>query len=269
MAASLDKILNDDDSKTLIENIKNDFSSEKLGKLIDSIVEKAKGEDKEKEFSTDEIDELLGSTIGEDYIKKMVNKRIEQLIKGEETPVVELTEVEELRKKSNEYLNLARSTQAEFDNYRKRTIRENENFRKISTISLIERLLPVADSLDNAIEKDSEIGEKAIEGFKKIRKLLTGILTKEGLELIESVGEEFNPEFHEAILQVESDEYEVETVVEELRKGYKIGDRVVRAPMVKVAVPPAPPVVEEVITEDVQENQEEKVEETPEVKEEK
>ena len=240
IAASEDKNIGDEEVESIVSRLKDDFSDEKIEKLINDVVEKAKEDSGKEEISSKEVEDLLEKSVSVEYLKSVIDKRAVQLLNGESNEnKSELSEEEKLRKERDEYLELARRVQADFENFRKRTIRENEKFKKLATVSLIEKLLPVIDGLDGAIASSKDIGEKALEGFKKIRKLLMNVLSKEGLEEIEAVGQPFDPDFHEAMMQEESDEVEVETVTEELRKGYKIGEHIIRASMVKVAIPTA------------------------------
>jgi molecular chaperone GrpE len=118
-----------------------------------------------------------------------------------------------------------------------------DNNRKLATVSLIQKLLPVLDALDQAMANEKN-PEQDKSGMQQIMKLFSNVLTKEGLEEIEAAGTIFNPEFHEAISQEEVEELSEETVLEVFRRGYRIGDRVIRASMVKVGVPTAEPVIE-------------------------
>lgn len=130
---------------------------------------------------------------------------------------------------------------AEFDNYKKRTAKEkSENFA-MGVCGAIEKLLPVLDNFDRAIDSAENDGESNafLDGIKMIRKQFCDALSEIGISEIESVGAEFNPEKHNAVMMEDSDEYKSGTVTSEFAKGYiyKSGDteRVVRHSMVKVA----------------------------------
>jgi molecular chaperone GrpE len=126
--------------------------------------------------------------------------------------------------------------QADFDNFRKRTRQEKEDAAKYAALSTIQRILPALDNLERAIDasKHSQDFETLAKGVEMTAKLLLEGLQQEGLQAIQSVGEPFNPDFHQAVLQVESDEFPESAVVEELQKGYTLKDRVIRPAMVKV-----------------------------------
>ncbi len=146
-------------------------------------------------------------------------------------------EVEELRKQAEENHQRFLRTQADFDNYRRRTQKEKEEFAKYASLKLIEQLLPVVDNFDRALaaSKDSSDYEALSKGLDMIFRQLEQVLANEGLKPMEAVGQPFNPEYHQAIMQVESDEYEEGIVVEEVQKGYLLKDKVIRPAMVKVS----------------------------------
>jgi molecular chaperone GrpE len=126
---------------------------------------------------------------------------------------------------------------AEFENYKKRTAREVENFKKFANESLIKELLPVADNLERALESSvSEENTAGIaEGVRMTLKEIFRIFEKFAVTPIESVGKPFDPAFHEAVSQEISEEYPENTVVREFHKGYMIHDRLLRAAMVLVS----------------------------------
>lgn len=125
---------------------------------------------------------------------------------------------------------------AEFDNYRKRTDKEKEQMFETGAKSVLEKLLPVVDNFERAIAtvKPEDEGNPHAEGMKMIYKQLMTELEKLEVKPIEAVGCEFNPDFHNAIMQAESDEYESGTVLQELQKGYTYRDTVIRHSMVSV-----------------------------------
>jgi molecular chaperone GrpE len=127
--------------------------------------------------------------------------------------------------------------QADYDNFRRRSKLEKEEFAKYASLKLVEGLLPVFDNFDRALQasKDNKDFEVLVKGIEMVYRQFDGVLRGEGVTPIESVGQPFNPEFHQAIMQVESDEFEEGTVVEEVQKGYKLGDKVIRPAMVKVS----------------------------------
>ncbi|MDR0269005.1 nucleotide exchange factor GrpE [Paenibacillus sp.] len=148
------------------------------------------------------------------------------------------SEVERLQTLADDSQQRFLRTQADFDNYRKRTLKEKEDFAKYASSKLITELLPIIDNFDRAIAAagDSAEIESFAKGVNMIFRQLEGVLKAEGLETMDSVGQPFNPEFHQAIMQVESDEHEEGIVVEEVQRGYKLKDKVLRPAMVKVSM---------------------------------
>lgn len=124
---------------------------------------------------------------------------------------------------------------AEFDNFKKRTQKEKEEMYKLAVSETIEKLLPVKDNLERAIASVLSADEKIAEGVKMIDKQFMDVLKDIGVEEIESVGQEFNPERHNAVLHEESDEVGENIITEEFMKGYIYKEKVIRHSVVKVA----------------------------------
>ncbi len=155
----------------------------------------------------------------------------------EEEPESKMLEIKEAEvKELNEKI---LRIHADFDNYRKRAQREKEEWVKYSSLDLINKMLPIIDNLERAVEsleQQDETIKKIFAGIEMIYRQLMEVLGEEGLLKIESLGKVFDPQFHEAMMQVEAEEgQEDNEIVEELRKGYCFKDRVVRPTMVKVA----------------------------------
>lgn len=125
---------------------------------------------------------------------------------------------------------------AEFDNYRKRTDKEKEQMFETGAKSVIEKILPIVDNFERGIDniKEEDEGNPHAEGMKMIYKQLMTELEKLEVKPIEAVGKEFNPDFHNAIMQAESDEFESGFVAQEFQKGYTYRDTVIRHSMVSV-----------------------------------
>ena len=125
---------------------------------------------------------------------------------------------------------------AEFDNFRKRTEREKAGMFEVGAKSVIEKVLPIVDNFERGLETTQEDSEDPfVVGMHKIYKQLLSTLEALDVKPIPAVGEEFNPDFHNAILHVEDDSVGENIIVEELQKGYMYRDSVVRHSMVKVA----------------------------------
>jgi molecular chaperone GrpE len=154
-------------------------------------------------------------------------------VKEDEVEVSSAEEASELRDK------LLRLT-AEFDNFRKRSIREKEEYRKFAVEQVIMELLEVYDNFERAIEsaKQTDDIESVITGVEMVFKQFTGILEKEGLERIECQGKEFDPHLHEAMMHVEHPDHDENTVMDVCRPGYCLHTKVIRPAMVTVSKKP-------------------------------
>ncbi|HZY47202.1 MAG TPA: nucleotide exchange factor GrpE, partial [Candidatus Bathyarchaeia archaeon] len=150
----------------------------------------------------------------------------------------ELSEELEVEKaRSEDYLRRLQYLQADFENYRKRVEKEMSDSRQYGNQRLLSDLIVVNDELELALRKAEESNENPTitQGLAMVHKRLQNLLSKEGVEKIQSLGSKFNPDFHEAALQVESNDEEEGTIVEEIRQGYSIKGKVLRPSIVKVA----------------------------------
>ena len=126
---------------------------------------------------------------------------------------------------------------AEFDNFRKRSEKEKSQMYEIGAKDIIEKILPVVDNFERGLGSVPEEEKNApfVEGMEKIYKQLMTTLESVGVKPIEAVGQEFNPDFHNAVMHVEDDEFGENIIAEEFQKGYMYRESVVRHSMVKVA----------------------------------
>lgn len=140
---------------------------------------------------------------------------------------------EEYDKLNQQYIRLA----ADFDNYRKRQAQEKEGLIKYGTENALKQLLEVLDNFERGQKalENVEDCEKVKESFDLVHKQVCEVLTKMGLEEIKAIGEDFDPNFHEAVMQTPTSEHKEHTVIAELQKGYKMGDKVLRPTLVNVA----------------------------------
>ena len=140
------------------------------------------------------------------------------------------------KQKIDELEDRVKRQMAEFENFRKRTEKEKAAMYEVGAKSVIEKILPVVDNFERGLGSipEEDKGSAFAEGMNMIYKQLIGELDKMGVKPIEAVGVEFNPEYHNAVMQVESDEYEAGFVARELQKGYTYNDSVVRYSMVAV-----------------------------------
>lgn len=156
---------------------------------------------------------------------------------GAEAQDASAARIAELERQVEEHQQRALRAQADFDNFRRRTLKEKEELAQYASMKLVTELLPVLDNFERAIDASRGSGDfdALSKGVEMIFRQLGGVLEQEGLKRMETVGQPFNPEFHQAVMQVESDEHEEGTVVEELQKGYMLKDKVIRPAMVKVS----------------------------------
>jgi molecular chaperone GrpE len=171
------------------------------------------------------------------YTEEAVNTSFENEAAQSEQADPQEQELLQLRQQSEENYQRSLRTQADFDNFRRRTRQEKEEFAKYASQKVIEQLLPIIDNFERALAagRESNDYEALLKGVDMIYRQLDQALAGEGLKPMESVGQPFNPEFHQAIMQVESDEYEEGIIVSEIQKGYLLKDRVLRPAMVQVS----------------------------------
>ena len=164
-------------------------------------------------------------------------------IQDETTPeqVVEPEVVEESKAEDSAYDELNKRylrLLADFDNYKRRTSSEKDDIYKYGAMNLIKELLPVLDSFELALKNppaDAIESVKAYQdGFEKVQRQLVDNLGKAGLERIEALGKEYDPNFHEAIMVVDDDSQPANIVIDELRAGYKFKDKVIRPTVCRV-----------------------------------
>jgi len=172
--------------------------------------------------------------IANDEDKNTEDQTLQEEIPAEEESKEENNELQEKYDKLNQqYVRLA----ADFDNYRKRQEQERENLIKYGTENALKNLLEVLDNFERGQKalENVEDCEKVKESFNLVHRQVCETLTKLGLEEIKAIGEEFDPNFHEAVMQTPTSEHPEHTVIAELQKGYKIGDKVLRPTLVNVA----------------------------------
>ncbi|WCF09973.1 nucleotide exchange factor GrpE [Paenibacillus thiaminolyticus] len=157
--------------------------------------------------------------------------------KTAEEAQAETAELKMARAQAEELQQRLLRAQADFDNFRRRTVKEKEELAQYASSKLVTELLPVLDNFERALAAAQTGSEEQsfVKGVDMIFRQLTQVLEQEGVKAMNAVGEPFNPEFHQAIMQVESEEHEEGIVVEEVQKGYMLKDRVLRPAMVKVS----------------------------------
>jgi molecular chaperone GrpE len=135
---------------------------------------------------------------------------------------------------NNQYIRLA----ADFDNFRKRQEQERESLLKYGAENTVKKFIEVMDNFERGLKAIESVDdcEKVKECYNLAYKNFNDVLTKVGLEQIAAVGEEFDPNLHEAVMQTPTSEKPEHTIIAELQKGYKLGDKVLRPTLVNVAV---------------------------------
>ncbi len=191
-------------------------------------------EDLKEEASTkknnQDADENLDEKIEEGGVEELTV--IRQKLQEKEDQIIDM------EKKVSEYEDLLRRRQAEFENYKKRTIKERDDFQKTANQRIIQELLPIVDNFEKAIDSSKEQGKKEtlFDGIVLIEKQLKKLLENYNVKEIMSVGREFDPNYHEALQIDESAKgYKVDTVISEWQKGYLLGNKVIRHSRVVVA----------------------------------
>jgi len=147
------------------------------------------------------------------------------------------TALEEMDKKAEEYLDGWQRARAEFANYKKRILRENMDIRQVARGEVIKLYLDIADDLDRALQEKPETGdgETWAEGIEIIFQKLRARLEAEGIKPMDPIGEEFDPNIHEALMKEESEEFESGQITAVIQEGYWLGDKVLRPALVRVA----------------------------------
>jgi len=164
--------------------------------------------------------------------KESAKKKAEPKKKGETAKLqAELDKVNEALAESKDML---LRTAAEFDNFKRRNEKEKADIASFVKADVVKALLPVADNIERASQSDPASAEYT-KGLEMIIKQLTDSLDRLGLKKIEAEGAPFDPNFHEAVMHIEDDSVEENTVVQVLQTGYMLGDTVIRPAMVKVA----------------------------------
>jgi molecular chaperone GrpE len=144
---------------------------------------------------------------------------------------------DQAQRQRDEYYDLLLRKQAEFDNYRKRVERERQMVSDAASASMVEELLPLMDDLERALRTEAagEAADAYRKGVELIHRQLGDILRKRGVRPIEALGAEFDPYYHQAVSHEPAEGRPEGEVIEEFRRGYMLGDRLLRPSMVKVA----------------------------------
>jgi molecular chaperone GrpE len=149
-------------------------------------------------------------------------------------------QMEELQKQVDQYKDLLLRKAAEFDNYKRRIESETTNILKYATESLVEDLLPVLDDFERSLKhrKESKDNDALVKGIELIYQKLVKVLEGRGVKPFDTLGKEFNVEYHDALMQIPRSDVPHHTILEEVEKGYTLNDKVIRH--AKVVVSSAP-----------------------------
>lgn len=143
-------------------------------------------------------------------------------------------QVESLKAALEEKDNRVKRLQADFENFRRRTSKEREELANVVTQDLLKSMLPILDNFDRAMAAEQKDNESFQKGVEMIYTQLNETLKNAGLELIDTAGQKFDPNFHQAVMRVENPDLEDDTIAQELQKGYIVKGRVIRPSMVQV-----------------------------------
>lgn len=209
-----DEIKQDVMEEAVEEAVEETVENEAVEEVADEAVDtEAAGEETEESEEADDTQESEGEKKG--FFKKKKDKKDEM--------------IEELNDKVKRQM-------AEFDNFRKRTEKEKTQMFDMGARTIVEKILPVIDNFERGFTtvEESDKEDAFVEGMDKVYKQLMTELDAVGVKPIECIGKEFDPEYHNAVMQVESEEFESGIVAQELLKGYMYKDTVVRHSMVAV-----------------------------------
>jgi molecular chaperone GrpE len=202
------------------------------------------------DFNADDFESDDLSTAGEDQLT--TDRAVGLNDRGTDEPgfggpdraelIATRSELKRVEAENAELKNSLARRQADFENYRKRVDRERSETYNRVVADIAEKLLPVSDNLKRALETEASVEAAESDEFRHflsgvdlIWKQLNGVFDALGVKPIVAVGEPFNPHLHEAVVTEASDEHEPDTVIQEIRSGYRIGDKLIRPALVKVS----------------------------------
>ncbi|WP_077327072.1 nucleotide exchange factor GrpE [Virgibacillus siamensis] len=195
-------------------------------------------ENKEKMVDSNDAAETEATETAEatEVIDNPEKEDLEQQLGSDESEMEDLkAEVSKLKQEKDEMYQRLLRTQAEFDNFKKRSRKEKEAERKYKAETLATELLPALDNFERALQVEvTDAAESFVDGVSMVYRQIKDALKANDVVEIESVGKEFDPNIHHAVMQVEEEDMESNIVTEELQKGYMLKDKVIRPAMVKV-----------------------------------
>ena len=169
----------------------------------------------------------------EEQVEEVKDNKIQE--KNENSDLETLkAQLKEEKEKSDEYYEHLKRNMAEFDNFKKRISKEKDMMYNTISADIISELLPILDNFDKALNAETA-DESYKNGMAMIYNQFNETLQKLGVEEIDALNKVFDPNFHEAVMHIEDESFGEKEIVEVFRKGYKIGDKIIRHAMVKVA----------------------------------
>lgn len=185
--------------------------------------------------AVDEVEETKenNQVTDQENIKEVSDSESEQQVQDDHSELKE--QLEQVQKEKDEFYEQMLRIKAEYENYKRRTQKERAADLKYKSQDLVNEILPVLDNFERALAvEETDATKGIIEGITMVRDQLMNALNSQGVEVIETVGKEFDPNLHHAVMQEEDEEKESNIITEEMQKGYMLKDRVIRAAMVKV-----------------------------------
>jgi len=200
-----------------------------------------KSENKKKEIPETNIEQNDSALDREDILEEIVlepdlEEELEEQSLEEQVAALQMS-LDEMKTKAEEYLDGWQRARAEFANYKKRILRDHTEIHQSARGEVIKLYLDIADDLERALQEKPGDGEGATwaDGIEIIFHKLRTRLESEGIKPMNPLGEEFDPNIHEALMKEENDEYESGQIIEVMQEGYWIGDKVLRPALVRVA----------------------------------
>ena len=216
---------------------------ENVEEMVDETIENEAADNQTEENPSGETEGGEGEAAGEETSSEEVEEETEEAEETEETEEAEKEKKGFFKKKKDkkdeqieELTDKVKRQMAEFENFRKRSEKEKSQMFDMGAKTIIEKVLPIIDNFERGFStvEEADKEDAFVAGMSQVYKQLMTELESVGVKPIEALGKEFDPEFHNAVMQVESEEYESGIVAQELMKGYTYKDTVVRHSMVAV-----------------------------------
>ena len=190
---------------------------------------------KKDEQKLDEMQQEINEASAEAEAKEVEDQNDAEVDEAAETETSdEAQQLEKLAAELKEKEERVLRLQADFENFRRRTAKEKEELSAVVTQGILKDMLPLLDNFERAMAAEAKDGEAFQKGVEMIFTQFGEVLKKNGLEKIETEGQKFDPNFHQAVMRVQNEELEDDDIAQELQKGYMVKGRVIRPSMVQV-----------------------------------